>query len=144
MVLEVGVDLADLVEPPERQQDFSARSVGDLTADEAGIAALRHDLRPILIREAEDGRDFRRRARAHDASGLAMPEIARLAQKPAMSAGAVSTYLLADDRRYFEGDFAGGCSLIAFHLARQKFGSALPEDGLRRKLFSPATAASPS
>ena len=41
MVFEVGVDLADAVEPVERQHDLAV--MRDLAADQAGIAALRHD-----------------------------------------------------------------------------------------------------
>ena len=51
------VDLADAVEPRQREHDLAL--VRRLAADEAGIAALRHDWRPGLVRELQDRRDFR-------------------------------------------------------------------------------------
>ena len=50
------VDLADAVEARERQDDLIVE--GDLPADEAGIAALRHDRRCRLVRELEDLHDL--------------------------------------------------------------------------------------
>ena len=55
-----GIDLADAVEPLERQHDLAV--VRGLAADQAGIAALRHDGRAGLVRELEDGGDFADRA----------------------------------------------------------------------------------
>src|SRR5580704_14132394 len=42
-----GVDLADAVEPLERQHDLAVER--GLAADQAGIAALRHDRGPGLV-----------------------------------------------------------------------------------------------
>jgi hypothetical protein len=41
------VDLADPVEPVEREHDFAV--VRDLSADQAGIAALRYDRGPVSL-----------------------------------------------------------------------------------------------
>ena len=49
------IDLADLVEPREREDDLVAAFVRDRAADHAGVAALRHDRGAGLGGELEDG-----------------------------------------------------------------------------------------
>ena len=56
------IDVADAVEARQRQDDLAAAQVGDLPADQAGIAALRHDRRPRLVGEFQDRRHLGGRA----------------------------------------------------------------------------------
>ena len=49
-----GIDFADLVEPRQREDQFAVER--DLAADQAGIAALRHQRRFRLVGELEDRR----------------------------------------------------------------------------------------
>ncbi len=74
----VDVDLADAVEPLQRQQQFAAAGVGNLAADQAGVAALRHDRHVRRRAGRDDRRDFRRRAWAHDRDRAAAEQPARL------------------------------------------------------------------
>ena len=56
------IDVAHAVEPLQRDHDLMARLERDLSADQPGIAALRHDLRPGLVGKFQDRRDFFRAA----------------------------------------------------------------------------------
>ena len=71
-----GVDLADAVEPLEREQDLAV--VRRLAADEAGVAALRHDRRAGLVRELQDRGDLGGRARPQHQRRAAVIEPALL------------------------------------------------------------------
>ncbi len=73
-----GVDLADAVEPGERDQELAV--VRDLPADQPGIAALRHDRRAGLVGEPQDRGDLGDRARPQDRGRRAAIEIAALDQ----------------------------------------------------------------
>ena len=72
------VDLADAVEPGEREHELAA--VRDLPADQPGIAALRHDRRAGLVGELEDGGDLGDRARPQHRRRRAAIEVAALDQ----------------------------------------------------------------
>ena len=72
------IDLAHLVHAVERQHDLRAAFIGRLAANEAGVAALRHDRRVGLVADLENRRDLRGRARPHDARRLAEPQVALL------------------------------------------------------------------
>ena len=80
MVFEDGSISRSLFKPSERQQDFVARSYGRLAADEAGIAALRHDLRaPFSLQSATMAATSAVEPGSTQAR-LAMIEVARLAE----------------------------------------------------------------
>ena len=72
------VDLADAVHALEREQDLAV--VRRLPADQAGVAALRHDRRAGLVRELEDGGDLGGRARPQHHRRAAVIEPAILDQ----------------------------------------------------------------
>ena len=74
----VDVDLADAVEPLQRQQQFAAAGVGNLAADQAGVAALRHDRHARRRAGRDDRRHFGRRARARHRERAAAEQPARL------------------------------------------------------------------
>ena len=57
-----GIDLADFIESGQRQYQFAVER--NLSADQSGIAALRHHRRFGFVGEFEDRRDFLRRAGA--------------------------------------------------------------------------------
>ena len=91
------VDLADAVEPRERQHDLAM--VRDLPADEAGIAALRHDRRARLVGELEDRGDLGDRARAQHHRRAAVIEIALLDEIGLLRGRIGDGVARADDRR---------------------------------------------
>ena len=93
MVLVTRVDLADCVEPGERQHDL-ARSTRDLSADKAGIAALRHDRRAGVVRELEDRCDTSAVEPGRSTSGVWPAIEAALLDQIALScaAGSVMAY----------------------------------------------------
>ncbi len=77
----LAVDLADRVQTLSRENDFIAALVRSLSADESGVAPLRHDADPRLVAESGDRGDFPRRARPHEGESLAPVEAARLDQR---------------------------------------------------------------
>ncbi len=72
------IDLADLVEPGERQHDLAVER--DLPADQPGVAALRHDGGLGLVGELEDRGHFVDRARPQHHRRVAVVEVAHLDQ----------------------------------------------------------------
>ena len=97
MVFDVGVHLADPVEPVEREHDLAV--MRDLAADEPGVAALRHDRRSGLVREPQDGRHLGDRARPQHHRGVAVIEVAHLEQIRLLHRRIGDGVSLADDRR---------------------------------------------
>ena len=96
-------------------------AAGDLAADEAGIAALRHDRRSRLAAKPHDGGDLRRRARANDAERAPREKTPRLAEIADHIGGLCQHIPRADDR--LEGGDeasasrhspAGACQLYSF------------------------------
>jgi len=69
-----GVELADFVQPPERNDDLAM--VRRLAADEAGIAALRHESDLVRIGKLADLANFGGRARSQHQRRAAMEQIA--------------------------------------------------------------------
>ena len=72
------IDLADLVEPGEREHDLAM--MRDLPADQPGIAALRHDRGLGFVGELEDRRHLVDRARPQHYRRVAVKEVAHLDQ----------------------------------------------------------------
>ncbi len=70
------IDLADAVEAIEREHDLAV--LRDLAADQAGIAALRHDRGRGLVGELEDGGDLADAARPQHHRGVAAEHVAHL------------------------------------------------------------------
>ena len=62
----VGLDGADAVEPPEAERHVALRILGQGAADQAGIAALRHDAEPEPAAGAHHGADLLGLAGAQD------------------------------------------------------------------------------
>ena len=73
-----GVDLANTVETVERKHDLAV--LRDLPADEAGIAALRDDRGPGLVRKLEDFRDLGDRSRPQHHRARPAKHVARLGE----------------------------------------------------------------
>ncbi len=90
------IDLADAVEPVERQHDLVVQR--DLAADEAGIAALRHDRRRRLVGELEDFRHFVDRRRPQHHRRMALEHVAHLDQIRRLLLRIGDGVFLADDR----------------------------------------------
>ncbi len=107
-----GVHFADAIEP-HRRNDDGAFVERNLPADEAGIAALRHDCGLRLLRELEDGGNLVGRSRLQHHGGAALVEVARLVQVGRHFARVADRMLRADDtREAFEHRFCGrgrGC-----------------------------------
>ena len=101
------IDRADPVEARERYDDLRAGSVRHLTADEAGIAALRHDRRPGLIREFQNRRDLRHRARPEDHRRVPMEQIPAFDQEGRDVVRVAKRIGGADDRREAVDQIAG-------------------------------------
>ena len=57
------VDVANMSHPLQRDHDLVTALEGNLSADQAGIAALRHDGRAASVGVLQDRRDLLRRAR---------------------------------------------------------------------------------
>jgi len=72
------LDVAHAVEAVEREHDLAV--LRNLSADEAGIAALRHDRGCALARELEDCGNLRNRARAQHHGASAAKHVARLGE----------------------------------------------------------------
>ena len=91
------VDLADTVEPAQRQHDLAFER--DLPAHQPGIAALRHDRRADLVRERQDRRHFADRARAQHHGGAPVIKAALLDQIAFLLRRVGDRMFCADDRR---------------------------------------------
>ena len=68
------IDLADFVEPPQRDDDFAI--MRGLPADQAGVAALRHQRDAVLAGKLADRGDFRGRTRAQHQRRMAVKQVA--------------------------------------------------------------------
>ena len=97
MVLEAGIDLADLVEPREREDQFAVER--DLPADQPGIAALRHERRLGLVGELEDRHHFVDRAGPQQHRRAAVIEPAALDQERRERGRIGDGVFVADDGR---------------------------------------------
>ena len=64
----------------KRKHDRPVLGRGDLAADEAGIAALRHDGRSRRAAKPDDGGDLRGRAGTDDAERAAPEKVARFGE----------------------------------------------------------------
>ena len=71
--------------------------VRDLPADQAGIAALRHDRGLGLVGELDDRCDFRDRARPQHQRRVAFPQVAHLDQISLLHLRVGDRVFLADD-----------------------------------------------
>ncbi len=71
-----GIDLADLVQPPQRDNDLAM--MRGLAADQAGIAALRHQRDFVFAGELADRGHFRRRAGPQHQRRAAVKQVAFL------------------------------------------------------------------
>ena len=91
------VDLADAVEPVHREHDLVV--MRDLAADEAGIAALRHDRGLGLVGEFQDRRDFGDRARPQHHRRMAVEQVAHFEEIRRLHLRIGDGEFLADDRR---------------------------------------------
>ena len=80
-----GIDLADRIEPPEREHHAA---IGHRAADKPGIAALSHDRHPGLRAFAHDEGDLLDVARAHQRRRRAAIQSARLDDGPFEVTGA--------------------------------------------------------
>ena len=90
------IDLAHAVEPLEREHDLAV--LRDLAADQAGIAALRHDRGRGLVRELEDCRDLVDRARPQHQRADAAKHVARLGEIGRLRVAIGDGVFLPDDR----------------------------------------------
>jgi hypothetical protein len=78
------VDGAHAIHAAQRQQDRAAAVVRRAAADQAGVAALRHDRRARLHAQLHDGGDFRCRGRPHDglrAAGVALAPVGEIRRR---------------------------------------------------------------
>ena len=91
------IDFADAVEPIEREHDLVV--MRDLAADEAGIAALRHDGRCGVVGEHEDRGHFGNRSRAEHHRRMAMEQAAHFDEIRRLRLLISDGVSLADDRR---------------------------------------------
>ena len=91
-----GIDLADAVEPVERQHELAV--LRRLSADQAGIAALRHDGGPGLVCELEDGRDLGDRARPQHQRRMPVEHVAHFDEIGRLRLRIGDGVLLAHDR----------------------------------------------
>ncbi len=90
------IDFADAVEPIERQHDLVVQR--DLAADEAGVAALRHDRRAGVIGKLGDCRYFRDGRWAQHHGRVALEHIALLDQIRRLHVRVGDGEFVADDR----------------------------------------------
>ena len=90
------IDLADAVEAVERKDDFVV--VRNLPADQAGIAALRHDRRRRRVGEFEDRRHFRDRRRPQHHRRVALEQIAHFDEIGRLQRRIGNGVSVADDR----------------------------------------------
>ncbi len=103
------IDFADAVEPVERQHDLVV--VRDLPADQAGIAALRHDRRFRRVGELEDCRYFRDRGRPQHHRRVALEQMPHLDEIRRLQRRIGDGVFFADD-----GGEAGQQSWVHFGL----------------------------
>ena len=95
--LGVRIDLANALESSGREDDLIAAFVRRLAADEAGVAALRHDSDPRFVAKGGDRRDFRRRAGPNEGERLALIEAARLDERAGDEGGIGQHVARTDD-----------------------------------------------
>ena len=116
-----GVDLADAVHPPQREHDFAV--VRRLAADQAGVAALRHERGAVFVGELADRGDFRGRARPQHQRRVAVIQAALLGDIGRDVGGIGDGIFVADDRAEAgdqvgrSGGAAGWTMFIASSLA---------------------------
>ena len=113
----VQIDLAHPVEAGEREDDFAAVGVGDLAADKARIAALRHDRRTGLVGEPDDRGDFLGRAGAQHGGGLAGEQIPPFLQIRRLIGRVGHGVTLADNGDETGDDFVAGREAVRVHAA---------------------------
>ena len=113
------VDLADLVHAVERQHDLAV--MRNLPADQPGIAALRHDRRLRLVGEFEDRRYLRDRARPQHHRGVAMIEVAHLAQIRLLHGRIGDGVFLADDRGEAGQQIAADLDFVGLQRSRRRY-----------------------
>ena len=94
-----GIDLADLVQPPQRDDHLAI--VRGLAADQAGIAALRHQRDLVLAGELADRGHFRRRARPQHQRRAAVKQVALLGDVGRDIGGIGHRIFVADDGAKF-------------------------------------------
>ncbi len=92
------VDVAQGPHALQRKHDRPVLWRGDLAADKAGIAALRHDGRARRAAKPDDGGDLRRRAGTDDAERAAPEQVARLGEISRHIGGLRQHIRRADDR----------------------------------------------
>ena len=90
------IDLADAVEPVEREHDLVVQR--NLAADQPGIAALRHDRRCGLVGELEDIGYFGNRCRPQHHRRVALEHVAHLDQVRRLGLRVGDGEFLPDDR----------------------------------------------
>ena len=103
------IDLADLVETGEREDQFAVER--NLSADQAGIAALRHQRRTGLVGELEDRRYFADRAGPQQHRGTAVIEAAAFYQERRERRRIGDGVFLADDGCKARQQVGGGCAV---------------------------------
>ena len=91
-----GIDLANAIEAVEREHDLAV--LGDLPADETGIAALRDDRGRRFVGELEDVGHLRDRARPQHHRCVAVEHVTHLEQVWCLRLRIGDGVLVADDR----------------------------------------------
>ena len=89
------------------QRDHDLAIVRRLAADEAGVAALRHQRDPVLVGELADRGDFGGRARAQHQRRMAVEEVALLGGVGRDIGGIGHRIFVADDLAEFCDEVAG-------------------------------------
>ena len=123
------IDLADLVEAGERKDQLAVER--NLSADQPGIAALRHQRRSGLVGELEDRRHFAGRAGPQQHRRAAVIEAAAFNQERLERRRIGDGVFLADNGREAWQQFGSGPRLLAGFMQRHRPGRS--EDSHQHK-----------